>query len=194
MDAAVLQLLLNERTDDMFGKIFHFITALSDQDTPEQIDWDAPLSVAELGNSTEVPVGSQVLALGFDTARGIEVQAGIVNSFHVNDGGSQHILTDAGMYKGYSGGPLVDVATGKVIGIHSHSITTIRVRTEKSEVPESGEERNYALAIDAVKDSLPQMIAGETMVHATIGDIIFLGLTQDLPQGSLTSGAEIVSM
>ena len=36
------------------------------------------------------------------------------------------------------------------------------------------------------------MIDGETIPHATIGEIRFLGLTRDLTQHSLSSGAEIV--
>jgi S1-C subfamily serine protease len=38
------------------------------------------------------------------------------------------------------------------------------------------------------------MIGGETIVHATIGNMVFLGLTQDVPKGSLTSGVEIVAI
>lgn len=196
LDVAVLQLLLDERTDDLLGSIFKAFAIWYGpglETTDDHFLWTRPLpQPAVLGNSS-LPVGTQVLAIGAHEKRGNEAHAGIVTSFQYTDRGLvEHIFTDAGIYKGHSGGPLVDIATQTVVGIHSHSILSTSSSSKKKGLPP--EERNVVLSMNAIRKVLPRMIEGETIRHGTIGDIVLVGLSINLTQGSLNSGVEIVDL
>mmetsp|Transcript_2563 Transcript_2563/g.5433 ORF Transcript_2563/g.5433 Transcript_2563/m.5433 type:complete len:249 (-) Transcript_2563:142-888(-) len=157
---------------------------------PERVSWNnSPLfSHTKLGNSSSVRLGSRVLAIGSDVSRGNEAHAGIVTSHATrsgsNDHGVEYFFTDAAVYHGHSGGPLIDIATNAVTGILSHICIDAQSR----------DERNAAIAIDQIKEVLPRLMEGETITHGTIGKLSLLGLTHDLPQGALTAGAEIIEM
>jgi len=190
LDVAVLQILADDRRDDHLDHIFRQFATVYDHDMPERVSWNnSPLfSHAKLGNSSSVRLGSRVLAIGSDVSRGNEAHAGIVTSHATrsgsNDHGVEYFFTDAAVYHGHSGGPLIDIATNAVTGILSHICIDAQSR----------DERNAAIAIDQIKEVLPRLMEGETITHGTIGKLSLLGLTHDLPQGALTAGAEIIEM
>jgi hypothetical protein len=74
------------------------------------------LPVVELGNSNDIKVGDQAIALG--SARGLQgtVTTGIVSAIRTTDAGYNVIQTDASINPGNSGGPLAN-AKGQVIGV-----------------------------------------------------------------------------
>ena len=84
------------------------------------------LPTIELGDSDEVQVGDDVVAIGNALALqgGLSVTRGIISGLHrevgTNTGGALEdvIQTDAAINPGNSGGPLVD-AQGRVIGINT---------------------------------------------------------------------------
>ncbi|WP_428268570.1 S1C family serine protease [Haliangium sp.] len=91
------------------------------------IETNAPLTVARLGDSTNLRVGERVVALGNPFGLEVTASAGIISSV---DGAAGEIprelapahyrsflITDAAIHAGNSGGPLVDVA-GRVIGLN----------------------------------------------------------------------------
>ncbi|HEY4396393.1 MAG TPA: trypsin-like peptidase domain-containing protein [Acidimicrobiia bacterium] len=84
------------------------------------------LPAAELGNSDQVQVGDDVVAIGnaLDLDGGLSATRGIVSGLHrqipTETGGQLQglIQTDAAINPGNSGGPLVD-AQGRVVGINT---------------------------------------------------------------------------
>jgi putative serine protease PepD len=86
----------------------------------------ANLPAVELGNSDQVQVGDDVVAIGnaLDLDGGLSATRGIVSGLHrqipTETGGQLQglIQTDAAINPGNSGGPLVD-AQGRVIGINT---------------------------------------------------------------------------
>ncbi|NMH98466.1 trypsin-like peptidase domain-containing protein [Pseudonocardia acidicola] len=92
------------------------------------------LTPVELGNSSSVRVGQQVVAFGSPLGLGGTVTTGIISALDraVTVGGDSQaseatvlnaLQTDAAINPGNSGGPLVDMG-GKVIGINSAIATT----------------------------------------------------------------------
>ncbi|HEX2031680.1 MAG TPA: trypsin-like peptidase domain-containing protein [Actinomycetota bacterium] len=90
-----------------------------------QVEPDEPLPTVPLGDSDDLELGEQVLALGF--ALGLEggptVTAGIISALNRTIGAQDVtfeglIQTDAAINPGNSGGPLVDL-TGQVVGINT---------------------------------------------------------------------------
>jgi S1-C subfamily serine protease len=81
------------------------------------------LDAIPLGNSADVQVGEQVVAIGNPLNLEFSLSAGIVSAtdreMQAPDGGTiaNGIQTDASINPGNSGGPLID-ASGKVIGIN----------------------------------------------------------------------------
>jgi S1-C subfamily serine protease len=77
------------------------------------------LSAVKRARPEEARVGNLVLALGRPGAAGLQATIGIISA-HLesqHEGQDEHILhTDAVLYPGFSGGPLVDV-TGAVVGM-----------------------------------------------------------------------------
>ncbi len=82
---------------------------------------DEALPYVTLGNSDEIRVGEDVVAVGNPFGLGGTVTTGIVSAKGRNIGEgaySEFIQTDAAINKGNSGGPLFDMA-GEVIGVNS---------------------------------------------------------------------------
>ena len=83
------------------------------------------LPIAEIGRSSELQVGQQVIAIGnaLGLAGGPSVTTGIVSALERTVEGDGQVLenmiqTDAAINPGNSGGPLVD-ANGRVVGINT---------------------------------------------------------------------------
>ena len=118
------------------------------------------LVVAPLGSSAAVRVGDQVIAIGSH----FYVYRNTMSSGHVSGLRRPYafsgrtitgmIQSDAAINRGSSGGPLIDLKSGEVIGI------TTAIATQ-----------NFAgialaLPIDLIKRILPDLLAGKTPKHA----------------------------
>ncbi len=118
------------------------------------------LVVAPLGSSAAVRVGDQVIAIGSH----FYVYRNTMSPGHVSGLGRPYafsgrtitgmIQSDAAINRGSSGGPLIDLKNGEVIGINTAIAT-----------------QNFAgialaLPIDLIKRILPDLLAGKTPKHA----------------------------
>ncbi len=118
------------------------------------------LVVAPLGSSAAVRVGDQVIAIGSP----FYIYRNTMSSGHVSGLRRPYafsgrtitgmIQSDAAINRGSSGGPLIDLKNGEVIGI------TTAIATQ-----------NFAgialaLPIDLIKRILPDLLAGKTPTHA----------------------------
>ncbi len=86
-----------------------------------RIQVDEALPYVTLGNSDEIRVGEDVVAVGNPFGLGGTVTTGIVSAKGRNIGGgayAEFLQTDASINKGNSGGPLFDM-DGNVIGVNS---------------------------------------------------------------------------
>jgi len=133
------------------------------------------LPVVELGDSTSLRVGQQVIAIGNPFGFDYSVTTGIVSALGrelIADGGSGRVLqnmiqTDAAINPGNSGGPLVDLQ-GRVVGIN----TAVVRQVQGFEAQGLG----FAIPISAAADTVRQILR-----H---GKPLRLGITG----GSLTPG------
>jgi S1-C subfamily serine protease len=117
----------------------------------------ANLKAIELGDSDQVQVGDDVVAIGNALALegGLSVTRGIISGLHrvvsTNSGGSlaDVIQTDAAINPGNSGGPLVD-SEGRVIGINTA-------------IADPGEAQNvgFAIPISQAKPIIDQLAQGK---------------------------------
>ena len=208
IDVVVLQLLRDDHDgitgrsnlpnhfteDDVYLRKFAMAVTWFGNALPSSIGWDDPFPVARFGNSSSLEVGTPVLSLGHGLSYGLEANAGVVSGFywHEENVVVRSIMTDAASFRGFSGGPLIDMENGVVVGINQLSVVSIVSKKSSSDVMSIGE-RNVAVPIDEIKDVLPSMMEGKHVTHGTIG-VHLLGLTHDIPRGSLTSGAEIVKI
>lgn len=88
----------------------------------------------------DLKVGNNVLAIGTPMGLSWSVSKGIVSA--VRENGVRVIQTDAAINAGNSGGPLIDLASGKVIGINTFGIRK-----------DLGEGLNFAVSSeDAIRD------------------------------------------
>lgn len=81
-----------------------------------------PLTAIPIGGSDRLEVGDFVLAIGNPFQIGQTVTSGIVSALHRNNVGIEQyedfIQTDAAIYPGHSGGPLINLR-GELIGINT---------------------------------------------------------------------------
>jgi putative serine protease PepD len=121
-----------------------------------------PLSV---GTSSSVQPGQAVVAFGSPFGLPGTMTAGIVSAVNRtitapnNYSISGAIQTDAAINHGNSGGPLIDAATGKVIGVDA------QIESNSNDNAGVG----FAIPIDAVKSVASTVIAGKTVQHAYLG-------------------------
>lgn len=123
------------------------------------------LPVAQLGNSDQMEVGHFVTAIGspggLDNTCTIGIVSGlkrcpkvvgIPDKFGVLD----YIQTDAAINQGNSGGPLVDVETGNIVGIN----TCIRANMEGT---------SFAIPINKVLGLVDDLSEGKHITHGYLG-------------------------
>lgn len=126
------------------------------------------ISIAVMGNSDEVEVGEQVVAIGNALGYGQSVTTGIVSAknrtLSQDDDGVKLIQTDAAINPGNSGGPLLNMK-GEVIGINS-------VKMASSGIEGMG----YAISITNVEDKLNDLMNTITRDKAGKGDQASLGI------------------
>ena len=124
------------------------------------------LSPANLGDSGQIRIGESVVAIGNPFGLDWTITEGIVSGLDRTLAEQQNrplrelIQTDAAINPGNSGGPLVNY-NGEVIGIN----TAIENPSGSNTFVGIG----YAIPINAAKQSLPDMLAGKTVVHARLG-------------------------
>jgi S1-C subfamily serine protease len=134
------------------------------------------LSPATLGDSDAIRIGESVIAIGNPFGLEGTVTEGIISGLDrtLAQTGQrpirQLIQTDAAINPGNSGGPLVN-SNSEVIGIDS----ALENPTGSGVFVGVG----YAIPINAAKRILPEMLAGETVVHPRLG-IAGRTLTPDL--------------
>ncbi|HEX6150135.1 S1C family serine protease [Nocardioides sp.] len=143
------------------------------------------LTPATIGESANVDVGQQVVAIGSPFGLDATVTSGIVSALArpVNVGSDAEgnatvypaIQTDAAINPGNSGGPLVDL-DGNVVGINS-SIRT--AGSSMSGSPSGSIGLGFAIPIDEVMPLVEDMAAGETPVHARMGVGVGTAATTD---------------
>ena len=128
---------------------------------------DAPsseLTPLELGDSSAVQVGDEVVAIGSPLGLNETVTSGIVsalhrtitspNNFSINDA----IQTDAAINHGNSGGPLLDLE-GQVIGINS------QIESDSG----GNDGIGFAVPSNTVKSVVSQLLATGKVEHAYLG-------------------------
>ena len=120
------------------------VSALS-ADTLSQI------SVVAIGDSDELVVGEQVVAIGNALGYGQSVTTGIVSaldrSISTDTGASAYIQTDAAINPGNSGGALLNM-DGELIGINTAKVSSTDV-----------EGMGYAIPISQVLDLIESLIS-----------------------------------
>lgn len=119
--------------------------------------------VAEFGDSDDLEVGQFVVALGSPGGLDMTATMGIVSGLRrsPSDVGLSHkkvdyIQTDAALNPGNSGGPLVDVESGSVIGINA----CIRSNMEGT---------SFSIPINRVQEIIADLSAGIPVHHSYIG-------------------------
>ncbi|MFM1727621.1 trypsin-like peptidase domain-containing protein [Prescottella soli] len=126
------------------------------------------LTVADLGKSSDVRVGQDVVAVGSPLGLNKTVTRGIVSALNRpvrlsgegtdTDAVIDAVQTDAAINPGNSGGPLIDME-GRVIGINS------AIRSESGGSVGLG----FAIPIDDVTAVAQELIRGGVMHHPEIG-------------------------
>lgn len=124
------------------------------------------IAVAQMGDSTQLQVGEQVIAIGNALGYGQSVTTGIVSATQrVLEGfDSELIQTDAAINPGNSGGALLN-ANGEVVGIN-----TIKVSTD------AVEGMGYAIPISDAEDVITNLMNQKTKTKVAEGKQGYLGI------------------
>jgi serine protease Do len=132
-------------------------------------DTMSQIKIAEIGNSDDLLIGQQVVAIGNALGYGQSVTTGIVSALNRTidlDGyDAELIQTDAAINPGNSGGPLLDMK-GRVIGINSAKASSSGV-----------EGMGYAIPISYAKDILEDLMNKKTRTEVVDEeDSAFIGI------------------
>lgn len=154
-DVAVIAVALDQISDDTMNEI----------------------SVATLGDSTNLKIGEPAIAIGNALGYGQSVTTGVISALNrsvsttdtqtgeTQESGAKLIQTDAAINPGNSGGALVNV-NGEVIGINSAKLTG-----------ESVEGIGYAIPISDVSDLIQNLMNQETKTKVPENERGLLGIT-----------------
>jgi S1-C subfamily serine protease len=141
------------------------------------------LPVATLGDSNHLTVGQLVIAVGSPGGLDNTITMGIVSGLERSSAmvGIPHkkvdyIQTDAAINPGNSGGPLVDVATGQVVGINA----AIRAHMEGT---------SFAMPINRVREIMYQLSEGKHVQHGYLGMLLATCTPQWARQNNLGVGS-----
>ena len=124
------------------------------------------IAVAQMGDSTQLQVGEQVIAIGNALGYGQSVTTGIVSATQrlLEGFDSELIQTDAAINPGNSGGALLN-ENGEVIGIN-----TIKVSTD------AVEGMGYAIPISDAQDVITNLMNQKTKTKVAEGKQGYLGI------------------
>lgn len=133
-------------------------------------DTMSQIKVAQIGDSDELLVGQQVVAIGNALGYGQSVTTGIVSALNrtiaLDNYNTELIQTDAAINPGNSGGPLLDM-NGHVIGINSAKASANGV-----------EGMGYAIPISSAKTILEDLMNKKTRTEAVSEeDSSFVGIS-----------------
>lgn len=127
-----------------------------------KVEPEVPLKAVKLGNSDELLIGEQAIAIGNPFALEFHgtVTAGYISGLNRTLRGQDTtmqdlIQTDASINQGNSGGPLLN-AKGEVIGINTMKIS-------------SGEGLGFAIPVNTAKPIIEQVIKTGTFERVTLG-------------------------
>ena len=135
------------------------------------------ISVATLGDSTNLKIGEPAIAIGNALGYGQSVTTGVISALgrsvsttdtqtgETQESGAKLIQTDAAINPGNSGGALVNV-NGEVIGINSAKLTG-----------ESVEGIGYAIPISDVSNLIQNLMNQETKTKVPENERGLLGIT-----------------
>jgi S1-C subfamily serine protease len=148
------------------------------------------LPTIELGDSDQVQVGDDVVAIGNALALegGLSVTRGIISGLHrevgTNSGSALDdvIQTDAAINPGNSGGPLVD-AQGRVIGINTAIAD-----------PGSAQNIGFAIPISNAKTIIDQLRQGKQPAYLGVSTIDVNAAKADGHDVSVDAGAYVQSV
>ena len=147
------------------------------------------LPVVEFGDSDELRVGQEVVAIGSPLGLSSTVTSGIVSALNrpvrASDGGGESSLidavqTDAAINPGNSGGPLVDM-NGNIVGMNS----VIASMSSGGEAGSIG--LGFAIPANFAKRVADQLIATGTATHPMLG--VQVAARQDV-RGALIASVE----
>ncbi len=129
------------------------------------------IKIAVLGDSDELKVGEQVVAIGNAMGYGITTTTGIISALDAKMNVIDHELlqTDAAINPGNSGGALLNMK-GEVIGINE---------AKAGRLLSSGmivEGMGYAIPISTVSELIDEMMNKDTKVRAAEGKQSYLGI------------------
>ena len=152
------------------------------------------IKVIEIGSSSDLQVGEQVVAIGNALGYGQSVTTGIVSALNrevtIEDNTNTLIQTDAAINPGNSGGALLNMS-GQLVGINSakYSDTTV-------------EGMGYAIPVDDVVDIIENLMNRQVRTEkAAEGEQGFLGISgqdvtsevaqaYDMPKGVYITSVE----
>lgn len=127
------------------------------------------ISIAKIGNSSDVKVGDQVVAIGNALGYGQSVTTGIVSAMDrevtIEGMTAKLIQTDAAINPGNSGGALLNMK-GELIGINSSKFASSVV-----------EGMGYAIPIDTAEPILEELMNRETRDLVATEEQGYLGIT-----------------
>ena len=128
------------------------------------------IKIAAMGDSENVRLGEQVVAIGNALGYGQSVTTGIVSALNrevtMDDGSTGvFIQTDAAINPGNSGGALINMA-GEVIGINSSKIGGTVV-----------EGMGYAIPISSVTDLISDFMVQQTRIPIGEEDMGYMGIS-----------------
>ncbi len=124
------------------------------------------IAVAQMGDSTQLQVGEQVIAIGNALGYGQSVTTGIVSATQrMLDGfDSELIQTDAAINPGNSGGALLN-AKGELVGINTIKVATSIV-----------EGMGYAIPISDAQEVITNLMNQKTKTKVSEGQQGYLGI------------------
>ncbi|MGI6069941.1 MAG: trypsin-like peptidase domain-containing protein [Blautia sp.] len=143
------------------------VISVKKEDIPE--DTMAQIKIAQIGNSDDLEVGEQVVAIGNALGYGQSVTAGYVSALNrqvnfENSNSSTMIQTDAAINPGNSGGALLNMQ-GQLIGINS-----------AKEAANAVEGMGYAIPITTASPILDELMSRETREKVDEKDSAYLGI------------------
>ena len=161
-DLAVIAVKLSDISDDTMSKI----------------------KIAEIGDSNQLQVGEQVVAIGNALGYGQSVTTGIVSAVNRQLEGSDSengfIQTDAAINPGNSGGALLNMQ-GQVIGINSAKLASTEV-----------EGMGYAIPVSTASPIFEDLMNRQTRTKVSSDQAAALGIAEayGIPQGVYVAEVE----
>lgn len=142
-------------------------------------DTMSKIKVAQLGNSDDLKVGQQVVAIGNALGYGQSVTTGIVSAVDRQVGNSTsengYIQTDAAINPGNSGGALLNMQ-GQVVGINSAKLASTEV-----------EGMGYAIPVSTASPIIENLMNRETREKVSEDQASALGISGQTVDSSIAS-------